>query len=155
MSYIYCITNLVNGKQYIGKTTYSVTKRFKEHCKEYKKERCEKRPLYCAMGKYGIQNFIVEQLLECPDDELSAYEIQYIEKYETYDSNGYNATKGGDGSILYDYKEIIKLYDLAIDDRDIFEIQQNNNSGIGISTKVILLSLDGDEEYDITDYDCW
>ena len=119
MSYIYCITNLVNGKQYIGKTTYSVTKRFKEHCKECKKERYEKRPLYCAMGKYGIQNFIVEQLLECPDDELSAYEIQYIEKYETYGSNGYNATKGGDGFILYDYKEIIKLYKTGLSMREV------------------------------------
>ena len=109
MGYIYCITNLINGKQYIGKTTYSVTKRFQEHCRDSKKERCNKRPLYDAMNKYGIENFIVEELCECDNAELSSYETQYIEKYNTY-SKGYNATKGGDGAILFDYNLILKLY---------------------------------------------
>ena len=93
MGYIYCITNLVNGKQYVGKTTYSVTKRFKEHCKDSSKRRNEKRPLYDAMNKYGIENFVVEQLCECDNEELSSYEIQYIEKLNTYHT-GYNVTKG-------------------------------------------------------------
>lgn len=57
------------------------------------------------MNKYGIENFIVEEL--CDNEELSSYEIQYIEKYNTY-SKGYNATKGG--SILFDYNLILKLY---------------------------------------------
>lgn len=57
MGYIYCITNLVNQKKYVGKTIYSITERFKEHCSDSKRERCEKRPLYDAMNKYGIENF--------------------------------------------------------------------------------------------------
>lgn len=31
------------------------------------------------MNKYGIENFIVEELCECDNEELSSYEIQYIE----------------------------------------------------------------------------
>lgn len=118
MAYIYCITNQVNGKQYIGKTTYSVTKRFQEHCIDSQKERCNKRPLYDAMNKYGIENFIVEQLLECDELELDSYEQLFIEKFDTY-HNGYNATKGGDGKILFDYKEIIELYHSGLNIRQV------------------------------------
>lgn len=113
MGYIYCITNLINEKKYVGKTTYSITKRFQEHCRDFKKERCEKRPLYDAMNKYGIENFVVKELIECPNDELDSYEKMYIEKLQTYGHNGYNATKGGDGSILFDYDKIIETYALG------------------------------------------
>lgn len=61
------------------------------------------------MNKYGVENFVVEQIYECDNDELSSYEIQFIDKFNTY-SNGYNATKGGDGSILFDYNLILELY---------------------------------------------
>ena len=64
MGYIYCITNMLNGKQYVGKTVGSINERFKQHCAEYKKERSKDRPLYRAMRKYGIENFIVEQLIQ-------------------------------------------------------------------------------------------
>ncbi len=113
MGYIYCITNLINEKKYVGKTIYSITKRFQEHCRDSKKERCERRPLYDAMNKYGIENFVVKELIECPNDELDSYEKMYIEKLQTYGHNGYNATKGGDGSILFDYDKIIKTYALG------------------------------------------
>lgn len=113
MGYIYCIINLINEKKYVGKTTYSITKRFQEHCRDSKKERCERRPLYDAMNKYGIENFVVKELIECPNDELDSYEKMYIEKLQTYGHNDYNATKGGDGSILFDYDKIIKTYALG------------------------------------------
>lgn len=118
MAYIYCITNQINGKQYVGKTTYSVTKRFQEHCADSKKERCEKRPLYDAMNKYGVEHFIVEQLIECDELELNSYEIFFIDKLDTYHS-GYNATKGGDGSILFDYKQIVELYNSGLNMKEV------------------------------------
>lgn len=114
MTYIYCITNVINNKRYVGKTTQSIEERFKEHCKDSQKERCEKRPLYDAMNKYGVENFIIECLEEVQDEStLSEREIYWINELQTYGSNGYNATKGGDGSTLYDYREIIELYNLG------------------------------------------
>lgn len=114
MGYIYLITNLINSKKYVGKTTSTIDERWQEHCRDSRKERCEKRPLYDAFNKYGIENFKIEEL-ECvnADNKLEEREIYWINELETYGHNGYNATKGGDGKILYDHNEIIELYNLG------------------------------------------
>jgi group I intron endonuclease len=67
MGYVYIIKNKVNDKVYIGKTNLSVEKRFKQHIRECKKSRCEKRPLYAAMLKHGTDNFYIECLEETQD----------------------------------------------------------------------------------------
>ena len=72
---IYKIYNDVNDKLYIGKTVSSIEKRFQEPCDDSKKERCEKRPLYNAMNKYGIEHFFIELIEECDLKELSEKEI--------------------------------------------------------------------------------
>ena len=109
MAYIYVITNQLNSKQYVGKTLKNPTQRFKEHCRDSKKERCNKRPLYDAMNKYGIDNFSISIIEECSDIEINEKEIYWINKLNTY-SNGYNATKGGDGKSYLDYDLIVNLY---------------------------------------------
>lgn len=115
MAYIYKIINNINQKIYIGKTSSTIEKRFKEHCNDSKKERCEKRPLYDAMNKYGIENFTVEKVEEVENDEIaSEREIYWINKLRTYigfnNCNGYNATLGGDSKRIYDYQIIAKKY---------------------------------------------
>lgn len=109
MGYIYLITNKINNKKYVGKTTQSIEKRWQEHISDSKKEKCEIRPLYRAMRKYGIENFSIKELEKCNIDNLSEREKYWIQYYDTYE-DGYNATLGGDGKILLDYNEIIKTY---------------------------------------------
>lgn len=75
MSYIYVITNDINNKQYVGKTNNSIEQRFREHINDSKKERCEKRPLYSAMNKYGIEHFLVKELEQCSEEESCIKEI--------------------------------------------------------------------------------
>lgn len=108
MGYIYAITNKINGKQYVGKTTLTVADRWKQHIHDSKTRKGEIRPLYSAFKKYGIENFKIEELEKCSNDILSDREIYWIDKLDTY-NNGYNATFGGDGKILYDYKKILTL----------------------------------------------
>lgn len=109
MAYIYKITNLINDKIYIGKTNRTIEERFKEHCNEYKKERSEKRPLYNAMNKYGIENFKIEQIEECSLEESSDKEKYWIEYYGSF-KYGYNATIGGDGKSYVDRELVVKTY---------------------------------------------
>ena len=110
MGYIYCITNNVNGKKYVGKTTSSIEKRFKKHLYDCDRRFNEKRPLYFAMRLYGKENFFVEKIEECENNILDEREKYWVLKLHTYE-NGYNATLGGDGKILIDENEVIKLYE--------------------------------------------
>lgn len=110
MAFIYVITNDINGKQYVGKTNLSIEERFKEHCKGRKRRRCEKRPLYSAMNKYGIEHFYIEQLEECSAEDSAKREEYWIAKLGTYGSGGYNATRGGDSKKYYDYKKIVDKF---------------------------------------------
>ena len=104
MSYIYKIINDINDKVYVGKTDFSIEKRFKEHCKDAFRDRNEKRPLYAAMRKYGVEHFHIELIEETDNpEEREIYWIGYFDGY----THGYNATKGGDGKRLYDHEAII------------------------------------------------
>lgn len=105
MAFIYKITNDVNQKIYVGKTEFSIEKRFKEHCKDAFRDRNEKRPLYATMRKYGIEHFHVELLEETDNPEDR--EIYWIEKFGSF-KHGYNATVGGDGKRVYNHEAIIE-----------------------------------------------
>lgn len=107
MAYIYQITNDINGKIYIGKTEFSIEKRFKEHCQDAFRDRNEKRPLYVAMRKYGIEHFHIELIEETDNPEER--EVFWIENKRSF-KNGYNATVGGDGKKYIDYDLVISTY---------------------------------------------
>lgn len=106
MAYIYKITNDINQKIYIGKTEFSIEKRFKEHCRDAYKDSLEKRPLYSAIRKYGSEHFYIELVEETDNPEER--EIYWIEYYNSF-RDGYNATKGGDGKCIYNHKLILSL----------------------------------------------
>lgn len=110
MAYIYIITNDINDKVYIGKTNFSIEKRFQEHCNDSTKHRKEKRPLYNAMRKYGIEHFHIKQIEEVSAEDASKRETYWINKFDSY-NNGYNATLGGDGKTRLNYKKILNLFD--------------------------------------------
>lgn len=97
ISGIYCITNNINGKQYIG-LSKDCHKRWQDHySKSYTSEREDdvKKALYRAMRKYGRENFSFRILEECPEEKLKEREIYWIKKLDTY-NKGYNETYGGD-----------------------------------------------------------
>lgn len=115
---IYCIFNNVNDKVYIGKTMHSIEKRFQEHCQDARKARMEKRPLYDAMSKYGVENFQVRLVEEVDWSLLEEREQYWIDFCNSY-HYGYNATRGGDGKILYDYAQLVEDYTLGMTIKEI------------------------------------
>lgn len=111
MGYIYKIKNDINDKLYIGQTVNSLEQRFiehKSHCLNNNKK-YPNRPLYNAINKYGIEHFNIELIEECSNEKLNEREKYWIQYYNSY-NNGYNATLGGDSTILYNYQDIIDKY---------------------------------------------
>lgn len=86
---IYKITNIVNGKFYIGKTTLTIQARFRTH---YYNHFNSNTHLYRAMRKYGFDNFCIEEL-ESNVIDLNQSEIRFIAELKPQ----YNMTQGGDG----------------------------------------------------------
>lgn len=113
MAWIYCISNDINDKKYVGKTTKSIDKRLREHIRDSRKEECSNRPLYRSIRKYGEDRFKIEILEECSELDLDLLEIFWIKKLNTYEY-GYNATLGGDGKILFDYQYITEVYNSGL-----------------------------------------
>lgn len=88
---IYKITNLINGKSYIGQSI-NIKRRFWDHrCISHESN----RHLKYALKKYGKDNFKYEVLEECLEDELDAKERHYIETLKPE----YNVTNGGQDSL--------------------------------------------------------
>lgn len=135
MPYIYKIENKLNGKIYIGKTLKTVQERWKEHCHDFKRKRCEKRPLYSAMNKYGIENFFIEEIEQCEANILSEREKYWIEYYNSF-KYGYNATTGGDGRSYLDYDLILSLWQEGKTAKEIAKILNHDEYSVRLALDI-------------------
>ena len=100
---IYLVTNLINGKRYVGKTKFTKEDRWKSHCQAAGNEKYRKvMYLFRAMAKHGLQNFRVETLAPVDREELlNPLERHFIALYKTQSPKfGYNGTAGGDGGAV-------------------------------------------------------
>ena len=92
--YLYQITNLINGKIYIGQTN-NIQKRWSNH-------KCGNAPhqvIARAIKKYGVENFKFEILYRnISIEEIDNLEINTIKEKNSLVPNGYNVSKGGGGT---------------------------------------------------------
>ena len=102
VGFIYCITCLTNGKMYIGQTSKTIEKRWKQHLSTT--ERGSNHEFHQAIRKYGKKNFVVEEVMfvEAPNKHSLKRKLDFLERHfiARYDTrrNGYNSTDGGDMS---------------------------------------------------------
>jgi len=89
---VYKITNLLNGKIYVGQTVRTLEKRLDQH-----KRRTETL-VGKAIQKYGWENFSAEIIEECKTQtELNEREMFWIAKLDCISPKGYNLNEGGSG----------------------------------------------------------
>lgn len=147
IGYIYKVTNVVNGKIYIGQTIQSVKDRWHRHCGKSGISQAELNTHFKrAILKYGRENFRVETIEMCDSSKLNEREKYYIKYYNSY-NEGYNSTLGGqNGYKPYktskeDNKAIISLYKYGFSLREIgreFNIDKATVKGILIRNNIKL-----------------
>ena len=103
---IYKIENIINGKIYIGQSSW-LKHRIQAHKNDLRKNKHKNIHLQRAWNKYGEESFRFDILEKCDIDKLDEREIYWIQKYDSY-NNGYNQTMGGDGNRGYIVSEETK-----------------------------------------------
>lgn len=98
MHLVYCYTNLINNKKYVGQTN-NLKRRVKQHKDDsftnYNEARYNQL-IHQAIRKYGLNNFKIDILEDnIPTELIDEKEKYYINKYNTIAPNGYNLTEGG------------------------------------------------------------
>ena len=93
---IHLITNLVNGKKYIGQSIHC-NSRYTQHKSSAKTG--SKQLLHRAIRKYGEENFSFDIIELCTKEQLNDLETLYIELANSIVPNGYNICHTGNGSI--------------------------------------------------------
>lgn len=108
MGCIYLVTNLVNGKQYVGKTVNGLKKRKHEHEADSRKG-C-KWPFQRALRKYGFDSFEWDEVYsDAKPEDLDSLEIECISWFGTLSPKGYNMTSGGSGPAVVSKETRLKI----------------------------------------------
>lgn len=98
---VYKLTNLLNGKCYIGITSRTVGERWSEHVANSRGTRKRHSKIYDAIAKYGSEAFSREVVEEVDTEEHVRYlEIFYIAQYNSF-NRGYNSNPGGNGFLEF------------------------------------------------------
>ena len=128
---IYCFTNLINGKQYIGSTIVEPNRRYNQHMYNATHENAHQYnyPLYEAIRKYGKENFDFKILYqeECEEEYIRQLEKDYILRFNTLSPNGYNQTDNTEHPInaIESYKKMSETK--RNNAKRVAQIDNNNN----------------------------
>lgn len=87
---VYCITNMVDGRAYIGSSIH-VEKRWSEHQSELRRNVHHSVYLQRAWNKYGKDAFQFRVLMECSKKDMLRLEQLFMIIFQSADCNhGYN-----------------------------------------------------------------
>lgn len=132
---IYKVTNLTNGKIYIGQTQKTLYDRKYSHYKKVKQG--SNTSFHNALRKYDGKNFKWEIIDKVDNiEKLNFLEEYYIKKFNSF-KNGYNLTTGGDNYIrAEETKEKIKQANLGkTHNSETIEKIRNGNIGKSVTNE--------------------
>jgi group I intron endonuclease len=153
---VYLITNLVNGKHYVGLTVQTFRQRYS--CKKWW-DKLDCKDLKNDIEKYGIENFQVRFLETEIEDiiELNSLEHLYATIYDCYFPYGYNVARCGRSenyreSILRGFRKS-QVVNRKIKLKDRYEFIDPNNNLIIITDLLDFCKKNNLKNYEMTRVD--
>lgn len=107
-SVIYCITNIINDKQYVGQSVIK-NKRWKDHKSALNVGKHSNKHLQSSYNKYGKDKFIYTVLEKVSIEFLDYREQFWIDKLNTVTPNGYNLNPTAGSARGFKHSEETKL----------------------------------------------
>jgi group I intron endonuclease len=121
---IYKITNIINGKSYVGQTKYSLDERWQMHLSDMIKK-TDNNYFHNAIHKYGIEKFNKEILYESNDfliiNLMETFKIMVNHSHKS--EGGYNLTWGGEDNPM-NHQDIKEKMTKSI--KDLWAIPENH-----------------------------
>ena len=110
---IYKVTNVVNGKVYIGQTVRKLSDRINCHYKQATSDNPHCKHFHSALQKYNKLCFTWEVIdTSDTEDELYDKEVYWISYFNSFRdrTKGYNLNEGGKGNTRIDMKYVSNLF---------------------------------------------
>ncbi len=103
---IYLLTNLVNGKKYVGQTKQKLSERI---CKHRSDSKNAKQLISKAIAKHGWENFDVDIIgMAFTQESANELESSRIKEHSSLAGHGYNVSTGGHSGFNLCENEITK-----------------------------------------------
>lgn len=102
---VYCITNILNNKYYIGSTKNSFYKRFWQHCHALRNNRHKNPYLQRSFNKYGEDIFVFSIIEICNKEIAYEREQYYLDKRDLKLSYNINPKATGPCQLPESYKK--------------------------------------------------
>ena len=115
---VYKITNIINGKFYIG-SSKNIYSRWYQHKKKLNDNIHGNAHLQNAWNKYGEKNFKFEIIEQCINELQFEREQYYLNKLNPFDNNGYNIVRQISKEYMSDHY-MIKKCDMCGNDYSTF-----------------------------------
>jgi len=126
---LYKITNLINGKVYIGQAT-DVSKRWHDHRRAFKLNK-PMQAIHYALIKYGLDNFEFIVVACCKSqDDANFTETALVSQYDSFikNGNGYNVTLGGMNAPKTDeWKQAMKAWRESLSEKEKAKIKEKQS----------------------------
>lgn len=113
---VYCITNNINGRVYVGSSSVSLARRISQHRQSLRSNTHYNEHLQRSYNKYGKDAFSFSILQKCPPCDCLNLEQRWIDRLSATDPiHGYNMRPAAESNTCVASMRLRRAHERSID----------------------------------------